>query len=70
MMGTEFDSMTEIQIARLFEGKKFLWDGEQYEDEEKADANATGYREKGFEVQRVTDGGKVLLYTRRSVSST
>jgi hypothetical protein len=62
--------MTEIKTARLFEGKKFLWDGEQYEDEDKADANAKDYREKGFEVQRVTDGGKVLLYTRRTISST
>jgi len=54
--------------VRFFEGKKFLWDGEEYDDEEKARAVEKQYREKGFEVQRCTQEGKVLLYTRRVVT--
>lgn len=60
----------EIQKVRIVEGKKFLWDGEEYESDEKAVAVEKEYREKGFEVQRVSAGAKVLLYTRRVVTAT
>jgi hypothetical protein len=62
--------MTDVPLARIFEGKKFLWDGEEHESDENANVVEADYREKGFEVQRVTLGSKVLLYTRRLVSST
>ena len=54
--------------ARFFDGKKFMWDGEQYEDERKADEMLKQYREKGFEVESCTEDGKLLLYTRRNVT--
>lgn len=54
--------------ARFFEGRKFMWDGEEYDNEEKASAAEKQYREKGFEVAIVREGGKVLLYTRRVVT--
>jgi hypothetical protein len=54
--------------ARFFDGKKFMWDGQQYDDEKKADEMEKQYREKGFEVQCCSEDGKVLLYTRRVVT--
>ncbi len=54
--------------ARFFEGRKFMWDGEEYDNEEKASAVEKQYREKGFEVAIVREGGKALLYTRRIVT--
>jgi hypothetical protein len=54
--------------ARFFEGRKFMWDGEEYDNEEKASAVEKQYREKGFEVVIVREGGKALLYTRRVVT--
>ena len=54
--------------VRLFEGKKFLWDGEEYDDEQEASSAEKKYREKGFEVQTWTEDGKVFLYTRRVVT--
>lgn len=54
--------------ARLFEGKKFVWDGEEYENEEKAGLVEKEYREKGFDVQMWKEDDKVLLYTRRVVT--
>jgi len=54
--------------ARFFEGKKFMWDGEEYEDKAKADVVEKEYIEKGFEVQVCNENGKVLLYTRRVVT--
>jgi hypothetical protein len=54
--------------ARFFDGRKFMWDGQPYEDEKKAAEVEKEYREKGFEVQRGTEDGKVLLYSRRVVT--
>ena len=62
--------MTEIQKARIFEGKKFLWDGQGYGSEEEATATEKDYLEQGFEVRRLAAGEKVLLYTRRPVAAT
>ena len=54
--------------ARFFDGKKFMWDGEEYDNEEKASSVEKQYAEKGFEVQVCPEDGKVLLYTRRFVT--
>jgi len=45
-----------------------MWDGEQYEDEKKAAEVQKQYREKGFEVESCTEDGKLILYTRRTVT--
>jgi hypothetical protein len=54
--------------ARFFDGKKFMWDAEEYEDKQKAAAVEKDYAEKGFEVRSVSEDGKVHLYTRRVVT--
>ena len=54
--------------ARFFDGRKFMWNGEQYDDKKKAAEVEKEYKEKGFEVQRCTEDGKVLLYSRRVVT--
>jgi hypothetical protein len=54
--------------ARLFDGKKFMWDGEEYDSEEKASAREKEYAEKGFDVQSLREDGKISLYTRRIVT--
>jgi hypothetical protein len=54
--------------ARFFEGKKFMWDGEEYESEKQAGSVEKEYSEKGFEVQSCKEDGKVYLYTRRIVT--
>ncbi|MCP4259319.1 MAG: hypothetical protein GY774_17685 [Planctomycetes bacterium] len=54
--------------ARFFDGKKFMWDGQEYDDEEKAGSVEKEYAEKGFEVRSCRENGKVLLYTRRVVT--
>jgi hypothetical protein len=50
------------------EGKKYMWDGEEYDSKDKAAAVGKAYQEKGFEIHSVRKGGKVLLYTRRVVT--
>jgi hypothetical protein len=54
--------------VRFFEGKKFMWDGEEYDEKEKADEVEKQYSEKDFEVRSCNEDGKVLLYTRRVVT--
>jgi hypothetical protein len=54
--------------ARFFDGRKFMWDGIEYDDKKKAAEMEKEYREKGFEVQQCTEAGKVLLYSRRVAS--
>lgn len=54
--------------VRFFDGKKFMWDGEEYDSEEKAGSVEKEYAEKGFEVQSCREDGKVFLYTRRLVT--
>ena len=54
--------------ARFFDGKKFMWDGQEYEDEKKANSVEKEYAEKGFEVQSLRENGKVFLYTQRIVT--
>ena len=54
--------------VRFFDGKKFMWDSEEYADKKEAKEAQKKYSEKGFEVQSCGEGGKVLLYTRRVVT--
>jgi hypothetical protein len=61
-----FENM--VELARYYDGKKFMWDGEEYDDIKKADAAEKEYTEKGFEVKSCKEEGKVLLYTRRVVT--
>jgi hypothetical protein len=54
--------------ARFFDGKKYMWDGQEYEDKKKAREVEKEYREKGFDVQNCSEDKKILLYTRRVVT--
>ena len=54
--------------VRFFEGKKFMWDGEEYDSEKQASTAQKQYSEQGFEVQSHLEEGKIFLYTRRVVT--
>ena len=54
--------------TRIFEGKKYMWDGQEYDNKEQASSVEKQYTEKGFEVQMWREDGKVLIYTRRIVT--
>lgn len=49
------------------DGKKFMWDGHLYDSREDASRAEEAYRNDNFEVQRVEQEGKFLVYTRRVV---
>lgn len=54
--------------AHLFDGKKYMWDGREYDGKKKAQEAEKEYREKGFDVQSLSEEGKILLFTRRVVT--
>ncbi len=54
--------------VRIIDGKKFMWDGEDYESESAAKENASKYSKDGFEIKLIDEGGKYIVYTRRVVT--
>ena len=53
-------------LAMISHGKKFMWDGQLYDTKEEASRAAQSYHDEDFEIQIVEDGGKFLVYTRRT----
>jgi hypothetical protein len=54
--------------VQIFDDKKYLWDGREYETEQAARDQEKEYAENGFEVRLWPESGQVLLYTRRIVT--
>ena len=57
-----------VDKVLMDETKKFMWDGQAYEDTQAADTAAQEYEAKGFEVRRASHDSHVSLYTRRVVT--
>ena len=54
--------------TRLFDGRKFMWDGKEYDSDKEAGSAQKEYADNGFEVQVYSENGKTYLYTRRDVT--
>ena len=54
-------------LAMISDGKKFMWDGQTYDAKEEATRAGESYQNENFETQVVEEGGKFLVYTRRTV---
>ncbi len=54
-------------VAKVIDGRKYMWDGTEFESEGDANAAAEKYRSEGFEAVVVT-GESCHVYTRRVVS--
>ncbi len=56
-----------MPVKILKKDKKFIWDGIEYPNKESALEKAKKYKDSGFEVETLEEGGKTYLYTRRLV---
>ena len=56
-----------MDLARVFNGKKFMWDGRSYDDEQEMNKVKQEYSDQGFEVQSIKEEGKYYLFSRRVV---
>lgn len=56
-----------MELARIFDSKKFMWDGGTYGNEQEMKKIKKDYQDKGFEVEVVEEGNQYFLFTRRVV---
>ena len=54
-------------LAMISDGKKFMWDGQLYDNKEEASRTAESYQNENFQILIVEEGGKFLVYSRRTV---
>jgi hypothetical protein len=52
-------------LSKKFYGKKFMWDGISYEQNDQAVAAMEAYKKDGFETEMVVENEQVFIYTRR-----
>jgi hypothetical protein len=52
---------------KILDGKKFMWDGENYDGMEQAKTAEETYKKDNFETRILEESGKPLVYTRREV---
>ena len=55
----------DIPLSRKFYGKKYMWDGLQYDSLDQAQEAAETYKKDGFEVETVAEGEVHLVFSRR-----
>ncbi len=56
-----------MQLARRFDGKKFMWDGQTYPDQKQAEEAARKYQADNFQTQLVAEDNQYFVLTRREV---
>jgi hypothetical protein len=54
--------------SKIINGRKVMWDGEEYATEQEAQDVKKTYEADNFEVELVQEEEKFLLYTRRVVT--
>jgi hypothetical protein len=57
-----------MELARIFNGKKFMWDGKVYTNEKERNEITQKYKDDGFEVEIVEEGNQYFVFTRRVVT--
>ncbi len=56
-----------MELARTFNGKKFMWDGRTYDNKQEMTKVKQEYQDKDFEVEVVEEDSKHFLFSRRLV---
>jgi len=56
-----------MELARIFDEKKFMWDGRAYNDVKEMMETKQKYQKDGFEVRVVEEDNRYFLFTRRVV---
>jgi len=56
-----------MELARIFDEKKFMWDGRAYNDVKEMTETKQKYQKDGFEVRVVEEDNQYFLFTRRVV---
>ncbi len=57
-----------MENFKIIAGKKYMWDGEEYDSQSTAQNNQIKYDNDGFETQLIKVDGVHRLYSRRVVA--
>lgn len=57
-----------MDLARVFDSKKFMWDSKTYENEKDMKEVQQKYLDDGFEVQVVNEENNYFIFSRRVAS--
>lgn len=57
-----------MNLSKIFEGKKFMWDGGEYKDEKEATEVMNKYKNDGFETYLYKENDKYYVFTRKVVA--
>jgi hypothetical protein len=57
-----------MELARNFDGKKYMWDGRSHSNEQEMNDTKKAYLGKGFKVQVVEEEKQYFLFSRRLVT--
>jgi hypothetical protein len=57
-----------MDLARTFNGKKYMWNKTAYEDQKSTEETTNQYKDDGFEVEVIEEGGSYYVFTRRVVT--
>jgi len=55
-------------LAMISDGQKFMWDGQLYDNKDQASRAALSYVNESFQIRIAEEGGKFLVYTRRTAN--
>lgn len=55
-------------VAKIIDGKKYMWDGAEYGDGKEAHSVVETYKSSGFEVIMIEEENKYYVFTRRVVT--
>lgn len=55
----------DIPLSKKINGKKFMWDGTVYDNDDQAQKIMEEYAKDGFEVEKMVVDGQFLVYSRR-----
>ena len=56
-----------MDLARIIDGKKYMWDGSTYPDENSAKEAVQKYSEDGFETEVLKEDNNFYVFSRRVV---
>ena len=56
-----------MDLARVFENNKYMWDGQVYNSKEESNKVAKEYAAEEFEVRQIVEEEKHYIFTRREV---
>lgn len=56
-----------MELAKIINGKKFMWDGNDYPEKKNASEIEQKYKNNGFETEVLEEGNKYFVFTRRVV---